>query len=101
SRPAGRWAGRRGAGGPRGAGCLIAAAGMLLFRRVQPGASYVTSVLPAVVVFGLGLATFVAPLTAVALGALDRSRAGLASGVNNATARLAGLLATAIVPLAV
>jgi EmrB/QacA subfamily drug resistance transporter len=81
-------------------GSLVAAAGMLLFTRVKPGAHYATSVLPAVVVFGIGLACFVAPLTSVALGALGDKRAGLASGVNNAVARLAGLLAVAGIPLA-
>jgi EmrB/QacA subfamily drug resistance transporter len=81
-------------------GSLIAAGGMLLFMRVKPGASYATSVLPAAVVFGIGLACFVAPLTSVALSALGEERAGLASGVNNAVARLAGLLAVAGLPLA-
>jgi EmrB/QacA subfamily drug resistance transporter len=81
-------------------GSLAAAAGMLLFTRVKPGAHYATSVLPAVVVFGIGLACFVAPLTSVALGALGDKRAGLASGVNNAVARLAGLFAVAGIPLA-
>jgi hypothetical protein len=73
---------------------------MLLFARVKPGASYSTTVLPAAIVFGFGLAWFVAPLTSVALAALGEHRAGLASGVNNAVARLAGLLATAVLPLA-
>ena len=81
-------------------GSLIAAGGMLLFTRVKPGAHYATSVLPAAVVFGIGLACFVAPLTSVALSALGEERAGLASGVNNAVARLAGLLAVAGIPLA-
>jgi len=90
-------------GGPRVlmvGGSLIAAAGMLLFTRVRPGAHYATSVLPAAIVFGVGLASFVAPLTSVALSALGEERAGLASGVNNAVARLAGLLAVAALPLA-
>jgi hypothetical protein len=73
---------------------------MLLFTRVKPGATYATSVLPAAVVFGIGLACLVAPLTTVALSALGEERAGLASGVNNAVARLAGLLAVAGIPLA-
>ncbi|HEU4994425.1 MAG TPA: MFS transporter [Gemmatimonadaceae bacterium] len=81
-------------------GSLIAAVGMLLFTRVTPGAHYVSSVLPAVLVFGSGLACFVAPLTSVALSSLGEERAGLASGVNNAVARLAGLLAVAGIPLA-
>lgn len=82
------------------AGSLVAAGGMLLFARVKPGVNYAASVLPAAVVFGVGLAAFVAPLTSVALGALGEERAGLASGVNNAVARLAGLLAVAGLPLA-
>ncbi|HEX6534807.1 MAG TPA: MFS transporter [Gemmatimonadaceae bacterium] len=80
-------------------GALIASVGMLLFTRVRPGASYASAVLPAVTVFGLGLAILVAPLTAAVLGAVDERLAGVASGVNNAVARLAGLLATAALPL--
>jgi hypothetical protein len=68
--------------------------------RIGEDASYWLHVLPAVVIFGLGLSLLVAPLTATALGALDDSRAGIASGVNNAVARAAGLLAVAILPLA-
>src|SRR4029079_16893536 len=51
-------------------GSLVAAAGMLLFARVKPGAHYLTTVLPAALVFGVGLSCFVAPLTSVALSAL-------------------------------
>lgn len=83
---------------PMTAGPLVMAAGLLLMRRFGPGAGYVAVVLPAVVVFGLGLVTTVAPLTATALGALDEARAGVASGVNNAVARLGGLLAVAVLP---
>jgi EmrB/QacA subfamily drug resistance transporter len=97
---AGRVAMRRGPRVPMVVGSLVAAAGVLLFIRVEPGAQYATTVLPAAVVFGLGLACLVAPLTAVALAALGQRRAGVASGVNNAAARLAGLLAIAVVPLA-
>jgi hypothetical protein len=82
------------------AGALVSGLGMLLFSRVHPGAAYATSVLPASLVFGLGLATFVAPLTASALGSVAPRYTGLASGFNNAVARLAGLLATAAIPLA-
>ena len=59
-----------------------------------------TDVLPAVILFGLALSLLVAPLTATALGALDDAYAGIASGVNNAVARAAGLLAVAVLPLA-
>ena len=97
---AGRLAERQGARLPMTAGSLVAAVGMLLFVLVRPGASYWTSVLPAAIVFGIGLSSLVAPLTMVALASLGESRAGLASGVNNSVARVAGLLATAIIPLA-
>ena len=61
--------------------------------------AYVTDVLPGIVVFGLGLALTVAPLTATALGAVDDEHAGIASGVNNAVARTGQLLAVAAVPV--
>jgi hypothetical protein len=57
-----------------------------------------TALLPAALVFGIGLSLFVAPVTQAALGAVDERHHGLASGVNNAVARLAGLLATATLP---
>jgi EmrB/QacA subfamily drug resistance transporter len=85
---------------PMTVGPLISAAGLLWMSRIGPGASYWTDVLPSVIVFGLGVCLLVAPLTATALGALDDSLAGIASGVNNAVARAAGLLAVAILPLA-
>jgi len=85
---------------PMTVGPLLAAAGLLLLGRVGPGATYARAVLPGVLVFGLGLAITVAPLTAAALGALDDRHAGLASGVNNAVARVAGLLAVAVLPVA-
>lgn len=80
------------------AGPLIAAFGMLLMLRIGPDASYATDVLPAVVIFGLGMTTLVAPLTATVLAAAPREHAGAASGVNNAVARTAGLLAVALLP---
>jgi EmrB/QacA subfamily drug resistance transporter len=97
---AGRTASRIGPRALMVGGSLVAAAGILLFTRVKPGADYLTTVLPAAVVFGVGLSCFVAPLTSVALNALGEERAGLASGVNNAVARIAGLLAVAGIPLA-
>lgn len=82
-------------------GPLLLAAGMLLLRQVRPGASYLTGVLPGVVVFGLGLASMVAPVTATVLAAAPERFAGVASGVNNAVARTGGLLAVAVLPAVV
>jgi EmrB/QacA subfamily drug resistance transporter len=79
-------------------GSVLAAAGLVLALRIGPDASYLGDVLPAVVVLGLGLACAVAPLTAAVLGAAPVHLAGAASGINNATARSAGLLAIAVVP---
>ncbi|MFF9485954.1 MFS transporter [Streptomyces sp. NPDC014676] len=84
---------------PLTAGPLLCAAGMLLMLRVGPGASYATEVLPALLVLGLGMVTLVAPLTATVLASVDTARAGLASGINNAAARAAGLVAVAALPL--
>lgn len=87
--------------GPRlqmSAGPVVLGAGVLLLSGVAPGDAYVTSVLPAVVVVGLGLAATVAPLTATALGALEDRHAGLASGVNTTVARAAQLVAVAALP---
>jgi fucose permease len=82
-------------------GPLIIAAGLLLFTRIAPGATYMTVVLPAAIVFGLGLTCTVAPLTSTVLASVDDSELGVASGVNNAAARLAGLLAVAVLPAVV
>jgi EmrB/QacA subfamily drug resistance transporter len=82
-------------------GTLICAAGMLLMTRIGPHTSYVADVLPAVCVFGFGLSMTVAPLTATVLASADARHAGMASGVNNAVARSAGLLAVAGLPPAV
>ena len=97
---AGRLSERIGAKIPMAVGSLLAAIGMLLFVRVKPGSTYLGAVIPALLVFGIGLGLLVAPLTAVALRSLGERRAGIASGVNNATARLAGLLAAAAIPAA-
>jgi EmrB/QacA subfamily drug resistance transporter len=83
------------------AGLVLAAAGMALTFRIGPHASYVRDVLPAAAVFGLGLSATVAPLTATVLATADVQHAGVASGVNNAVARAAGLLAVAGIPPAV
>jgi hypothetical protein len=76
-------------------GPLIAGLGLLVFTRTDARASYVSEILPAVLVFGLGLAMTVAPLTATVLGSVEAGHAGLASGVNNAIARVASLIAIA------
>lgn len=98
------WAGalaeRTGPRLPMTVGPLVAAAGLALMARITPGASYLGAVLPAVAVFGLGLAITVAPLTAAVLATVPEDLAGTASGVNNAIARLAGLLAVAVLPVA-
>jgi EmrB/QacA subfamily drug resistance transporter len=86
--------------GPRlflSAGPLIAAAGILLFLRVGLETSYVSDLLPALLVFALGLAATVAPLTATVLADADESDAGIASAVNNAIARVAGLIGIAAI----
>jgi hypothetical protein len=81
-------------------GPLLSAVGLVLLSRVGADATYVTDVLPGVVVLGLGLSATVAPLTATALASVADRHVGIASGVNNAVARIAGLLAVAILPLA-
>jgi EmrB/QacA subfamily drug resistance transporter len=85
---------------PMTVGPLICAVALVMLSMVGAGASYWWNVLPAVIVFGLGLSLLVAPLTATALGALEDRFAGIASGVNNAVARAAGLLSVAVLPLA-
>jgi len=80
-------------------GPLIAALGLLLFLRVAAAASYPVVVLPAALIFGLGLALTAAPLTTTVLESVPSTRMGIASGVNNAITRVAGLLAVAGVPL--
>lgn len=90
--------------GPRlfmGAGPLIAALGLLLLQRAGASVSYLEVLLPALLVFALGLSITVAPLTAAVLAGADASDAGIASAVNNAVARIAGLLATAALGVAV
>jgi MFS family permease len=94
----GALAGRIGPRLPMTVGPLIAAAGLLLLLRVGPGATWLTEVLPGVLVFGVGLTLTVAPLTATVLDAAPDRFAGSASGVNNAVARAAGLLAIAVIP---
>ncbi|MEU9241300.1 MFS transporter [Streptomyces shenzhenensis] len=84
---------------PLTVGPLLCAAAMLLMLRVGEHADYLTDVLPAVLVQGVGMVTLVAPLTASVLASVDTSRAGIASGINNAAARAASLIAVAALPL--
>ena len=81
-------------------GPLVGAVGLVLMARIAPGTGYVDAVLPAVVVFGAGLSITVAPLTSTVLASVDEDHVGTASGVNNAVARVGGLLAVAILPAA-
>jgi hypothetical protein len=81
---------------PMTLGPIVAGAGMLLFMRLDPSASYPADVLPAVLVFGLGMSATVAPLTATVLDSVSERRVGIASGVNNGVSRVAGLLAIAV-----
>jgi EmrB/QacA subfamily drug resistance transporter len=86
--------------GPRffmGVGPLVTAAGLALFLRLDADVDYLTDLLPGLIVFGLGLSMTVAPLTSTVLADADESNAGIASGVNNAIARVAGLVAIAAV----
>ena len=87
--------------GPRmqmSVGPLVVGIGMALLARTTGSSSYVGSVLPAVVLLGLGLAITVAPLTATAMSAVPGDHAGLASAVNNEVARVGGLVAVAVLP---
>ncbi|GAB6900534.1 MFS transporter [Kineosporia succinea] len=84
---------------PMTIGPLVMSAGLLLMLRIDVGTGYLTTALPAILVFGCGLTLTVAPLTAAVLGAAEDRHAGVASGVNNAVARTAGLLSVAVLPL--
>ena len=97
---AGRLASRIGPRLPMTLGPLGVAAGLALFTRIGPGGSYLVDILPASLVYGLGLTLTVAPLTSTVLAAAPAEHAGIASAVNNDVARTAGLLAVAVLPVA-
>jgi MFS family permease len=89
---------RIGAHIPLTVGPLVAAAGTFVLGGVAAGDTYLTDVLPGIIVLGVGMAITVAPLTAAVLGSVGDDMAGVASGVNNAVARFAGMIAVAALP---
>lgn len=97
SRRFGAFAMRVGPRAPMTIGPLVGGAGLFYLRSIGPDVDYLTEVLPGILLFALGLSATVAPLTATALSSVSRNRAGVASGVNNAVARVAGLVAIAVV----
>jgi EmrB/QacA subfamily drug resistance transporter len=97
---AGRLCQRIGPRLPLTVGPLVSGAGLALMARIGAGDEYLVDTLPPVLIFGAGLTLTVAPLTAAVLGAAPGSRAGIASAVNTAVARAAGLIAVAVIPVA-
>jgi EmrB/QacA subfamily drug resistance transporter len=81
---------------PMSAGPIVGGIGLLLLLRIGPDPSYLTDVLPGLLIFGVGLSATVAPLTATVLDSVDEHHVGIASGVNNGVSRVAGLLAIAV-----
>ena len=80
-------------------GPLVTALGLVLMSRIDRDDSYVSGVLPAVIVFGLGLTLVVTPVTATVMAAADERQSGIASGINTAVSRLSGLIVVAVLPL--
>jgi EmrB/QacA subfamily drug resistance transporter len=101
SKRAGRMADRFGPRWFMGGGPLVAAVGLVLMQRIDATPDYWTDIFPALLVFSLGLSATVAPLTATVLADADERNAGIASGINNAIARVASLLAVAALGAAV
>jgi sugar phosphate permease len=77
-------------------GPLLTALGMLILLSINRGDHYVSGIFPGLVLFGLGLAILVAPLTVTVMSSVDESESGIASGVNNAVSRVAGLIVIAL-----
>lgn len=95
---AGAWGDRVGPRLPLTVGPLVSAVGLLLYLRIDTDAGWWLDVMPGAVVFGVGLTMLVAPLTSAVIVAAPADQTGIASGVNNAVARTAGLLAVAAIP---
>ncbi|HTX62388.1 MAG TPA: MFS transporter [Acidimicrobiales bacterium] len=98
SAPSGRLSSKIGPRLQMTVGPVVVGAGLALLARTSSGTSYPSVVLPAMLVFGLGLGITVAPLTSTALGAVSDQHSGLASALNNDVARIGGLIAVAVVP---
>jgi MFS family permease len=84
---------------PLTVGPLVTALGLVLMSQIDRRDGYLSSVLPAVIVFGLGLTLVVAPVTATVMAAADERHSGIASGINTAVSRLSGLIVVAVLPL--
>ena len=97
--PSGALAQRIGPRIPLVAGALLTSIGLLLMSRINAGDEFVTAVMPSLVVFGVGLAAVITPITATVLASVDPQHAGIASGVNNVLSRLGQLLAVAVLPV--
>src|ERR1700729_1837945 len=100
STPSGVVAQRIGPRIPLTVGAVLAGAGLLLMARIHPGDSCLAAVLPSLVVFGIGLAALITPITATVLASVDARHSGIASAVNNALSRLGQMIAVAALPLA-
>ena len=95
SAPSGALAGRIGPRIPLTVGAVLTGTGLLLMARIDPGDSYLTTVLPSLAVFGVGLAGLITPITATVLASVDAGHSGIASAVNNAMSRLGQMIAVA------
>jgi EmrB/QacA subfamily drug resistance transporter len=100
STPSGVIAQRIGPRIPLTIGAVLAGAGLLLMAQIHPGDRYFPAVLPSLVVFGVGLAALITPITATVLASVDSRHSGIASAVNNALSRLGQMIAVAALPLA-
>jgi MFS family permease len=100
STPSGAIAQRIGPRIPLTIGAVLAGAGLLLMAQIHPGDRYLPAVLPSLIVFGVGLAALITPITATVLASVDSRHSGIASAVNNALSRLGQMIAVAALPLA-